>query len=209
MTQTALGIIYRGDGLASSERDYWASPAEEVARRQDPLYVDVEHSGVPVGRVEWLERTGSGDDAALWAVASVDDSVREVTFVRVGEEFVPVSTPLYFSASRLRGENLTRDIHLLSLSVTAHPASLGATPIKIFPGRCDSDIYWRSRNVESGITRELLTRAGANYWRRRSGDGLLVHEERSPYGRYEGGFREGEHLPGPWRYRKGKILGVR
>jgi hypothetical protein len=199
VVKTVCGVLSDELGHARAGARAWSSPAHAYLRQQNPVIpVDRDHDHRWVGEVHYLARNGG----RLWAVGEVTDAVAEAVNVRVGDRTVAVSTPLYWSASRIGSadDGLVID----SVSLTASPALVCPNPVRFLEGSLDHRAAadrWRSRLDRPEY--ELLTRAAnARADRKRDGrrDDPLVIAEPTPQvtrlGRNGGWIDEmGERLP--------------
>jgi hypothetical protein len=178
---TVIGILCDRDGLASTgylaqgplgpevRTRAWATPSGEVCEEQpSTIPVDYCHDGRKLGEVRYLERDEHG---RLWCVAEVE--AQPYVNVEVGDDVVPVATPMYFSVDRI-GTADYRDLILRSVSITASPARVGARslPLQWWPGGIDSRSGWHTDT----ITRGLLNRAAESKLRHRHNEPLRVHD---------------------------------
>jgi hypothetical protein len=178
---TVVGVLCDRDGLASTgylaqgplgpevRTRAWATPSGEVREEQAPtIPVDYCHDGRKLGEVRYLERDEHG---RLWCVAEVE--AQPYVNVEVGDDVVPVATPMYFSVDRKHDPGYT-NLLIRSVAITASPARVGARsqPLQWWPG----DLSDRSGWTTNPVTRQLLNRAAESKLRHRSGEPLRVHD---------------------------------
>jgi hypothetical protein len=171
MTQTAVGVVCDGLGLAQTERRSWSTPAAAVAEIQDDrIPIDYHHDGRRLGEVVHLERDKAG---RLWAVGELEEPVAPFVPVTIREgETVLVPQPLYWSATRIGGEE--DGILFTSLAVTPYPAQTSARPLELFDGALDWRGAERRWNLRAGFERDLLHRASETRYQRRCRPGSAI-----------------------------------
>jgi hypothetical protein len=155
--RTVWGILADQTGLVASDGRFWSSPAASYRSVQDPELPVTRDHGPVVGRVAYLERSGS-----LWCVAVVDDSVAAETNVRVGVELRSVETPLYWSASRYTDP--AGGLLLTEAALTSAPARNAARAVRIEDGDLGSrgswTLDWHERKLLDAAYEYDLTRHG-------------------------------------------------
>lgn len=170
--KVAFGILSDQLGHARSDTRAWRSPGGAYLRTQDAVNIEAGHGGPVVGRLIDLQLDTAG---RLWAVATVDDRVREAVGVLVGDELREVPTPLFWSATRYQDTDGT--LLLGAIAMTTHPARIAPTPIKLVAGRLDhrqAADRWRSQLKPHEY--ELLKRAAAAHIGRRPGAPVVIRD---------------------------------
>jgi phage head maturation protease len=190
----------------------WATPAAEVRTVQAPrIPIDFNHDGRPIGELIYLERSAGN----LWAVAHVDQRIRPAVSVEVGGIATAVSTPFYFSASRI-GTPDFRDVLIDSVALTELSARVAAQPVTFLSGMLDhrgaADRHaWA---LKDGFTRDLLTRAAHAHLDRRRGDPICVNDPQPEHRARQSAAApildpdEDARPAGTMRYRSATQLGV-
>jgi hypothetical protein len=167
--KTVFGIALDAIGAASSGGRYWSTRSVHLGAVQDPVVaVDVDHSGIPIGRVVFIERTADGQ---VRLVAEVDDEVSPEVRVRVGTELRSVPTPYFWSISRIGG---AEDGYLLeSVALSPTPARIAARPVTFRHGAAST----AADKATDDFERALLRRASEYDLRRHHGAPLVVYDE--------------------------------
>jgi hypothetical protein len=158
---------YGWEGKAAVEyRRFEALPSVEYRTHHPaPLEVTLDHAGAAIGRALHLER--SADDS-IWAVAAVDYD--DLLITRPGS--------LYWSPE-LRYRRDGTDIEVTGLSVTMNPATVGLTPLELYPGDAhQAASYVKARHRPALAA--MLERAAEADRRRRFGDPLVVADPTAP-----------------------------
>jgi hypothetical protein len=185
MTQTVYGILADKLGHASSEvleqgadrpelrRRAWSTPGDAVVAVDEHLPIDLDHNGIEVGEVTYLERR----DGSIWCVGQISDTVQAAVDVVVGDQVVSVDHDLYWSPTRV-GDPDSHGLGITSVSLTASPARVNPQPVTILPGELSyrgAEQRWNLR--AGGYELELLERAAAAHGYRRRHRGPLVISE--------------------------------